>query len=99
MNMKHTPGPWRISENDPQTVLGGDSITARIISINKAHAEADARLIAAAPDLLGALQFIITDPMGSVTPGGLRRAQKAIDKALGVDPVFCAPAAGEVEFL
>lgn len=44
--------------------------------------EADARLIAAAPELLGALQFILTDPLGMVTPGGRRRAEEVIAKIL-----------------
>jgi hypothetical protein len=59
---KHTPGPWEIVTNDltPYLQLIGD-YTASRKSMGKlakgyATSEADARLIAAAPDLLEALK-------------------------------------------
>lgn len=71
----HTPGPWIVDEDDPLcvgtpkswypkqvydvvTVLeGGDEYTAKA----NRKAEANARLIAAAPDLLEALKAIIAE--------------------------------------
>ena len=50
----HTPGPWRNVQDgsgDPQAVYGGDDIVAEYVANS-----ANARLIAAAPDLLAALQ-------------------------------------------
>ncbi len=56
---KHTPGPWATRDDRPHWIdvvtVSGD----RIVSVDKEdtdYAEADARLIAASPDLLGALQ-------------------------------------------
>lgn len=62
--MKHTPGPWRINQDDRTTVyvlrevLGGAeepaicaTVASGIASLPLAEAEANARLIAAAPDL------------------------------------------------
>jgi hypothetical protein len=68
MQTKHTPGPWHIGvrtfhagrdvygpKGEPVAVAD-DAITAT------PEAEANARLIAAAPDLLAALQAIMGDP-------------------------------------
>lgn len=65
---KHTPGPWR-AEKHPQhdhvhcselwTIIAGepdDCSDAEIAQVIAYEAEANARLIAAAPDLLAALQ-------------------------------------------
>ncbi len=69
MSAKHTPGPWRI---EGYTRLIGGEVTGHTIShgvnnyrdgpegyvcTTNGTSEADARLIAAAPDLLEALQF------------------------------------------
>ena len=58
MKAKHTPGPWEIEYNGPYeqywvTAPHYDAGPARIISNI-----ADARLIAAAPDLLETLQWL-----------------------------------------
>jgi hypothetical protein len=68
MQTKHTPGPWHIGvrtfhagrdvygpKGEPVAVAD-DAITAT------PEAEANARLIAAAPNLLAALQAIMGDP-------------------------------------
>lgn len=66
---KHTPGPWVVSANSPFLVRAGDDTTGRHI----AHAgpasyhpsfevdEPNARLIAAAPELLEALERLVTE--------------------------------------
>lgn len=54
--LEHSPAPWR-------TVTDGIShwveINDKIIMVTKDNAEANARLIAAAPELLGALEGML----------------------------------------
>lgn len=56
--MKHTPGPWEVGstiESDTQAIIhDGDSVLAILTTIPPNPA--NARLIAAAPDLLEALR-------------------------------------------
>lgn len=71
MSTQHTPGPWRVTaqyDGQPEVCVfagvGDDSApvakahlpTMLGAAINKQQAEANAHLIAAAPDLLAALQ-------------------------------------------
>jgi len=64
---KHTPGPWRIKWGE--NIFGGERLVANAGShqqnfdTEKAAAEnkANARLIAAAPDLLEALKAVVTE--------------------------------------
>ena len=64
--MKHTPGPW-VTENDHIVVRNYDGKLTRLDSIAKVfpdfplsdEAIANARLIAAAPDLLDALKVML----------------------------------------
>lgn len=59
----HTPGPWHaIDEGDHFDIMGDDS-TAWIGTVNGGRDEdvADARLIAAAPELLAALREFVED--------------------------------------
>ena len=80
--MAHTPGPW--------TVNGGDTILCVNHSVAKVfHPESDARLIAAAPELLEALKEIaeLTAPLvQEKDPLGMsieRLARETIAKAEG----------------
>ena len=61
MNTKkaeHTPGPWRVGENTQYVIAGKDSITrTHSVVRGEAVAEANARLIAAAPEMLEALKI------------------------------------------
>jgi hypothetical protein len=62
MKAKHTPGPWRIV-GDTEVRAGGtiicDTLQFRVPHpAAQAFAAPDARLIAAAPDLLAALQAL-----------------------------------------
>jgi len=52
--MKHTPGPWKISES-----LHKISIHPRIVGTMRKSNLANARLIAAAPEMLACLEEII----------------------------------------
>lgn len=57
----HTPGPWRTAALYPQTVESADGSTIAVcksIGGIRAKGRINARLIAAAPDLLEALRAI-----------------------------------------
>jgi hypothetical protein len=59
--MTHTKAPWRLNAGDETVVMAGSLKVARaycggLTAINLEEAEANARLIAAAPDLLAALK-------------------------------------------
>ena len=60
MNIKHTPGPWELRQSSRGYWFidhehGGESYT--LTKLEDLTSEADARLIAAAPDLHAALQL------------------------------------------
>jgi hypothetical protein len=92
---QHTPGPWQISA-DGQRVLDsdGEGVLATVYGAACADQDgaANARLIAAAPDLLAALQnaanvlaALATGQLKSVRPDSpaLAKARVAISKAEG----------------
>lgn len=99
---KGTPGPWRVSEKrgDMIDIRHSDNGIGSI-SLNLAHvaarqswlmeAEANAKLIAASPDLLSALQHLVEvydseDGKQWTTTSkraAIDEARAAIDKALG----------------
>ncbi len=65
--MKHTPGPWQVNHNDPLHVCDADGESrgcspiafVQVANDGRWAARANARLIAAAPDLLEALQSVL----------------------------------------
>lgn len=68
MSAQHTPGPWqayRIEKKGPglpYTPVAAKTLLAKVYSEafgDYEQSEANARLIAAAPDLLNALQYIV----------------------------------------
>jgi hypothetical protein len=61
MSNKYTPGPWTVGEYDPLTVNGADGRVAAA-DFQNARQLANARLIAAAPELLEALRPFTTVP-------------------------------------
>jgi hypothetical protein len=83
----HTPGPWVfIESNDARipdriTSATGSPVASGSIGINR-H---DARLIAAAPDLLAALRGLLDDPYLSdpINTDRMAQARAAITKAIG----------------
>lgn len=83
----HTAGPWRICPHEPRCIQTADGKEA-IASVTLKgsfypHVEsANARLIASAPELLGALEGLISS-VGPAKPF-LDRARTAIAKARGV---------------
>ena len=89
MRERHTPGPWEIARTSnmeifihhPSDMEGrkpGYFVEVRRFTSNDAEVEANARLIAAAPDLLAALVEIV-ETLGK--PDTLANAKAAIDKA------------------
>jgi hypothetical protein len=106
--MNHTPGPWELQRDELHygtlsSIVGGES---RKCHIDRAlmvevggfacltEQEANARLIAAAPDLLDALDVLkeillqwhedLPDHVGDKEPVALAKASKAIAKARGI---------------
>ena len=57
--MKHTPGPWRVDY--AMGIRGADNVPlAYVLSASSSVPTPDARLIAAAPELLEALEMLLT---------------------------------------
>jgi hypothetical protein len=94
MEAKHTPGPWETDRNNVHAgqiatihhCIGNDWI--EVWSPNwpdsEETQEANARLIAAAPDLLSALNRLLDDDDAHLTLQGRRNlARAAIAKATG----------------
>ena len=86
----HTPGPWHVSKDQPivfdadhfvvaDCVLSGGPI--RHAGSSYAERYANARLVAAAPDLLEALQWMVANWQD--LQAGMNRAEDAIRKATG----------------
>lgn len=111
MAVKHTPGPWRIFDpywseiqtTDQETVAScwheqadGKSITVRgVLLCSVEESAANARLIAAAPDLLDLLVRLVSendsassDPVASQWPNSPMRDEALIliAKATGEQP-------------
>lgn len=86
---KHTPGPWTehtfADEKFVEIRAGGGCRIVAHVFLDNGNREANARLIAAAPELLEALlAFVATFDGVEVTPGGdVAKARAAIAKATG----------------
>ena len=92
---QYTPGPWRIQRDDQIVILNADESIAMLFRDGDVHyndllapeddaCEANARLIAAAPDLLEAIQALVKEFEKEAMPGiyaGLALARAAIAKA------------------
>ena len=82
---KHTPGPWEASHdidaNCVATITSGWVVVSIGADPNKFDAKADAQLIAAAPEMLKALEYLLTR-LDDIEDE--RIAQEAIAKAKGV---------------
>lgn len=95
-NTKHTPGPWHIGMKPGPMIYGSDSSQVadlRADLLDKGERAANARLIAAAPELLACLidavrclEFaapIIEAPENSAYRETIAQARAAIVKATG----------------
>lgn len=90
--MTNTLGPWHVVENlidgTSPDILGQTSndLVCRLYGGQYQRVEADARLIAAAPDLLAALVWLVEDQTngkGEETANAIGAARAAIAKATG----------------
>ncbi len=81
MNANHTPGPWRVEAETYQTWLVASHHQAAAIAAGCIN-ESDARLIAAAPELLAAL-ILCTEALEARMPhaSALPDARRAIARA------------------
>lgn len=88
-NATHTPGPWEAKFYAPGdsyriTYLGTDNWLADVwIDGAATQAIADARLIAAAPDLLDALERLVRSDNAFEHADALEHAETVIDRAKG----------------
>jgi hypothetical protein len=95
MKANHTPGPWHLSNlaaNGEQEISisrsyesGGASVAVVESSRDHSRLLADARLIAAAPDLLEALEELLADRYlaDPINADRMKKARAAIAKATG----------------
>lgn len=98
---KHTPGPWRYQAYpDLFIVYGSDHVqvvkTSWHSSIREAYplkpeAEANARLIAAAPDMLAALERIASGESDNAAKDASRAIAKAMNEGDGTHPNQMGP--------
>jgi hypothetical protein len=95
--MKHTPGPWKrlqgmIVGNLHKGERGteGDVVCLMKGYVDYKNQDANARLIAAAPELLETLRFIVaatgTEPGMAIYKAHIQQAEAAIAKAEGREP-------------
>ena len=70
MSTEHTPGPWVVSKPSGN-YIDAPAIKGSIAALTYSAKPADARLMAAAPDLLAALQYVLDahDYDGALTMG------------------------------
>ena len=72
---KHTPGPWTKDRNIIEDANGNE--IARVSYERSGYVQANARLIAAAPDLLEALRYLVRE----ATANGMLDVEPAIIQA------------------
>jgi hypothetical protein len=91
MSMQHTPGPWQVNSNDPLHVCDADGESrgcspiafVQVGNDGRWTAKANARLIAAAPELLERLEELLEYSENLRGSGVYNRARAAIAKATG----------------
>ena len=82
--VKHTPGPWDYDMGDFSIYALNDGMPIAAIDNQQHGNEADAQLIAAAPELLAALKAILTAELFSADArAALQAGRDAVAKAEG----------------
>jgi hypothetical protein len=89
--MHHTPGPWQVNSNDPLHVCDADGESrgcspiafVQVGNDGRWAAKANARLIAAAPELLERLEELLEYSENLRGSGVYSRARAAIRAATG----------------
>ena len=74
---KHTPGPWQVMNRTAGIAVEANSGTVVAAGVINCITYDDARLIAAAPDMLAALRRIITTMEADKTDGTVYYADMA----------------------
>lgn len=86
MTKEHTPGPWHADETDVSDkyryVFAHYGLICRVTLLDE-HSEADAHLIAAAPDLLAACRALLDALPSATTYPAIAQARAAIKSATG----------------
>ena len=90
MAPKHTPGPWK-QGNDRIECSEGYGVADLFTQRNDAETKANARLIAAAPEMLEALEALVRefddtydgDPISMEKHEAIEKARNSIIKARG----------------
>lgn len=84
---RHTPGPWKVDPKHDEHVITEDSLTVASMDIFRPDALANARLIAAAPELLEAARAILQcredGTFGPDGQQGFKMLAEAVAKAGG----------------
>lgn len=86
---QHTPGPWAFVQGGSgdfptwNVRLGDRGLITLPATASMETMDADARLIAAAPDLLNAVRFLLSNPDNRISSADLNAAHAAIAKAEG----------------
>ena len=97
--MSYTPGPWDlIQHGEKDSRVGRRTLLAIVYSEayqDRKNQEANARLIAAAPDLLEACKAMLADPLAPVTTQSMQAARIAIAKAEAQSPETDGPQSQE----
>lgn len=89
MEVKHTPGPWVVTRGGQSEPFSIEASTRTVALVKSCRNEADAnaRLIAAAPDLLAACEAMLAHRFCFATQkeaeSGFAQARAAIAKARG----------------
>jgi hypothetical protein len=104
MSISHTPGPWQQADGDDMEIEAavGAAICTVLTAVDfpcvedvdaaavERECEANARLIAAAPELLSALETVMannrTGATGQIARDGWAKARAAISKATSRQP-------------
>lgn len=91
MSAKHTPGPWTIHTGEDGTLyVNQERPLSRIATIAKGRGDAaDARLVAAAPELLDICESILAEVEYEglqLESGRIAKLRAAIAKATGENP-------------
>lgn len=90
--LTHTPGPWGVeTKGSKHFVDGSDGLTVCVVDrqgvrCNRAENEANAVLIAAAPELLAACKTLLADPYlsDSINSDRMAACRIAVAKAEGI---------------
>ena len=81
---KHTPGPWQSYSDGSKAFVRNEHSFVASMSADTDRCDADARLIAAAPEMLAALEAVYEHLAKVKAPGELHiQIADAINKAKG----------------